>query len=76
MRFLDRGLVHVVASDAHDPKRRHPRMSQAREVVRQRAGEDTAELLFRENPCAVIEDRPVAAGRMPVAPPSRRWWPF
>jgi protein-tyrosine phosphatase len=76
MRFLDRGLVHIVASDAHDPTRRHPCMSQARELVRRRAGEDAAELLFRETPRAVIENRPVGAGRMPVADHSRRWWPF
>ncbi len=76
MRFLDRGLVHIVASDAHDPTRRHPCMSKAQEVVRRRAGEDAAELLFTENPRAVIENRPVAPGKAPVAARTSRWWPF
>ncbi len=74
--FLDRGLVHVVASDAHDPKHRHPCMSAARELVLRRAGEQVAELLFEDHPRAVIEDRPVAAGRIQVAARRRRWWPF
>ena len=75
MRFLERGLVHLVASDAHDPKHRHPCMSQAREIVKRRSGEEAAELLLTENPRAVIEDRAVAAGKT-VVTNSRRWWPF
>jgi protein-tyrosine phosphatase len=76
LQFLDRGLVHTVASDAHDPERRHPRMSQAREIVLRRVGEAAVDLLFEDNPRAVIENRPVAPGRTPVRAPSRRWWPF
>ncbi len=76
MRFLDRGLVHTVASDAHDPKGRHPRMSMAREAVRRRAGDEAAELMFVENPRAVIENRPLAGGRMPMAGHPKRWWWF
>jgi protein-tyrosine phosphatase len=75
-KLLARGLVHVVASDAHDPARRHPRLDQAYAAVRSRFGEDTAELLFYENPSAIVDGRPLPGGKqVPVQPPKGRW-PF
>ncbi len=75
-KILERGLAHVVASDAHDPERRSPRLSPARESVLRSCGDDAADLLFSHNPRCVLENLPVAGGRLPVAPRSRRWWPF
>jgi protein-tyrosine phosphatase len=76
-RILERGLAHVVASDAHDPDRRSPRMSAAREAVCRTYGEDAADLLFLHNPRCVIQNLPVAGGKLISASPrSRRWWPF
>jgi len=46
MRPMERGLVHTVASDAHDPADRHPRLLQARHAIGSRFGEDAAEILF------------------------------
>ena len=75
-KLLDRGLVHVVASDTHDPKHRHPCLSNAYAAVRRGFGEDTADLLFTDNPGCIIQDLPVAGGRVAGAAPSRRLWPF
>lgn len=57
--LMDWGLVHVVASDAHDPVRRHPRLAEARAEVAKRAGEDNAVRLFESNPRAIIEGHDV-----------------
>lgn len=52
--LMDEGLVQFVASDGHDLKRRPPVMDAAFEHVRKRWGGVTAELLFRDNPAAVL----------------------
>jgi protein-tyrosine phosphatase len=55
--WLRAGLVHVIASDAHNTTKRPPRVAQAWPVVRELAGDAVAEALFRGNPRAVIENR-------------------
>jgi len=57
--FLRRGLVHFVATDAHNTSKRPPRMREAAAALRDLAGEDVANALTRENPRAVIENRPL-----------------
>ena len=59
--LLDRGLAHFVASDAHGVDHRPPGLSRARRVLAARWGEETADRLTRDNPRAVIEDRPLTA---------------
>jgi len=76
MKIIERGLAHMVASDAHDSKHRHPRLSAAYAVVRRSFDEDTADLLFTHNPNCVIQGLPVARGMLAAATPGRRWWPF
>jgi protein-tyrosine phosphatase len=74
-RLLDRGLVHIVASDTHDPINRSPRLSEAREAVVLRCGEEVAEMVFDENPRAVVEGTPLLGGkRMSWQPP--KWYQF
>jgi protein-tyrosine phosphatase len=58
--FFRRGLVHLVASDAHNLDRRPPRLAAARERVRREWGEDAARLLFELNPQAVVDGAPIA----------------
>jgi protein-tyrosine phosphatase len=71
------GLVHIVASDAHDPSYRHTRLAEAFAVVRDRYGEDVADLLFRHNPRCVIEGYQIAGGREPFEVfRARQWWQF
>jgi protein-tyrosine phosphatase len=75
-RLLEKGLAHVVASDAHDPVRRHARMDEAYRAVRARFGEDRAQLLFVETPRGIIEGRPVAGGKQRGWEPEPRKYLF
>jgi len=59
--FFKRGLVHVVASDAHSLER-PPRMAAARERVRKAWGAEAAAGLFEENPRAIIRNEPLPWG--------------
>lgn len=54
-----RGLVHVVASDAHNLVRRPPRLAAARERVRKDWGDEFERALFDDNPRAIVEGRDI-----------------
>jgi protein-tyrosine phosphatase len=73
--MLDRNMVHVVASDAHDSHHRPPVMSRAYRVVAERYGDQRAQALFVTHPRAMLTGAPVAPGEM-VEPPPRRWYNF
>jgi protein-tyrosine phosphatase len=60
-KMLSRGIVHFVASDAHDPEYRTPRLDQAFKAVAGKMGTETAELLFESNPSTVISGGDPAA---------------
>jgi protein-tyrosine phosphatase len=68
-RMVERRLVHVVASDAHDAKHRRPAMREAAEALRRRAGEATARRMCEEVPAALIAGKDVEAEE-PVPAPS------
>ena len=53
--LLEHNAVHVIASDAHDPKFRPPIMSQARDEVARSFGEEMALNLVQRNPAAVVQ---------------------
>jgi protein-tyrosine phosphatase len=55
--LLRQGAVHVVASDAHDPRHRRPVLSEARFAVAKLAGNEVAEDLVLNNPQAIIDGR-------------------
>jgi protein-tyrosine phosphatase len=57
--LLDAALVHFVASDSHDLRRRPPGLSTAFSLVADRWGAAAAEALFDSNPRAVVENRPL-----------------
>ncbi len=57
--LLAQGFVHVIASDAHDPKRRRPVLSEARNAVARMLGEDMADHLVSKAPRAIIEGQPL-----------------
>jgi protein-tyrosine phosphatase len=63
-RLLDQGLAHFVASDAHDPVNRSPRLAEARQAVVLRYGEDAADMLFTDNPTAAVEGAPILGGQL------------
>ena len=76
-RLLERGLVHVVASDAHDPEYRHTRLDAAYASVRSRYGEEEADILFTQNPQAIIEGAQLVGGkRIHQDAASKHWWQF
>ncbi|MGB8476753.1 MAG: CpsB/CapC family capsule biosynthesis tyrosine phosphatase [Candidatus Acidiferrum sp.] len=56
-RWLADGMVHIVASDAHNTGRRPLKLKPAFDLVRERFGEAKARALFVENPLAAFEGR-------------------
>jgi protein-tyrosine phosphatase len=57
--WLRRGMVHFVATDAHNMTRRPPRTKKALAALRNLAGDDVAHALTKDNPRAVLENRPL-----------------
>ena len=64
-RLLRDGLVHIVASDAHDTQARPPAMASAYQILRTLVGEAEAINLVETRPMAVLENR--APGAVPLA---------
>ena len=66
--LLKRRAIHVIASDAHDPARRRPVLSEARKVVTELAGAEVADALFVRNPAAIVDGEslpnPAGAGEL------------
>jgi protein-tyrosine phosphatase len=54
-RWLLDGMVHLIASDAHNTSGRPLRLAPARALVREQMGEEAAQALFVENPRAAFE---------------------
>lgn len=52
--LVKRRMAHVVATDAHSPRRRLPRLSEARKAVEEMAGADEAEAIFETRPNAIV----------------------
>ncbi|MBU2870043.1 CpsB/CapC family capsule biosynthesis tyrosine phosphatase [Colwellia sp. E2M01] len=50
LQYIEQGLIQVVASDAHNLKRRPPLLNDARNKVVTLFGEDKAQALFHDNP--------------------------
>jgi len=57
LRWIGEGLVHFVASDAHNTRTRQLRLQPAYNVVVDRFGEEKARALFQDNPLAAFEGR-------------------
>ena len=55
LEWLQRGWVHVVASDAHDAVRRPPLLSLARRWLTEQMGEKAADDLTRGNPMKILQ---------------------
>lgn len=73
-RWLQRGQVHFVSSDAHDTQTRPPRWAEAFERVVEWTDIDTADALFSRNPRAVCEGRAVPPLEAVKKQRQRRWW--
>ena len=55
--LLEDRLVFCVGTDAHNPKRRPPRMRKAAEYVEKKCGEDYARRIFFSNPRVMLKKR-------------------
>lgn len=57
MCWIAKGIVHIVASDAHNTKRRPLRLQPAYRAVSEQFGAPKAQALFVDNPLAAFEGR-------------------
>jgi protein-tyrosine phosphatase len=72
-RLLHKGLVHIVASDAHDAKYRPPSLKQAYEYVSKACGERRADMVFVKNPTAALTGAALDIDDEPPASP-KKWY--
>jgi protein-tyrosine phosphatase len=56
-RMLDEGLVHIIATDAHDTQRRPPALSRGRDAAAVRVGEQEAEHLVVSRPLGIVQNQ-------------------
>ncbi len=70
--LLAGGLVHVIASDAHAPGDRAPRLRSAEALAARLLGPGRARALVSTYPAAILDDLPLEVE--PPAPPPRRWF--
>lgn len=73
-RMLGEGLVHILATDAHNCTSRPPLLSQARELAAKLVGEEESIHLVQTRPAGVLSDVDPATlpAPMAVAEPRRR----
>lgn len=55
LRFLRSRTAHLVSTDAHNTGRRSPRLSEAVQLVQEKAGSEEAERIFQERPARILE---------------------
>ena len=75
-KLMKLGLVHFVASDAHDTKDRTPDLRQAWGYVVDKYGKDRAERLFVTNPAATLKGEPLPRDQFESAREPRKWYRF
>jgi protein-tyrosine phosphatase len=73
LRWIREGLVHFVASDAHNTRSRQLKLLPAYGVVQDEFGQEKARSLFVENPLAAFEGRELPhVPEIETEPPPRR----
>ena len=65
-RMVDEGLVHILATDAHNLRNRSPLMAEAREMVANRLGDQAAEDMVVTRPRGILEDLAVSSMPEPL----------
>lgn len=74
---LNQGLVHFVASDAHDAVHRPPKLNEAKSLLDAQFGPEYTELLVEVHPRAVIEGLRVDFHPIPPTPRKpKKWFQF
>jgi protein-tyrosine phosphatase len=74
--LVERGLVHFIASDAHDCSRRSPSLREAYDYLSKKWGEERIRPLFVENPQAVLTGEAIDVDLGPAAATRRKWYQF
>lgn len=74
--MVGRGLVHFVASDAHDTVRRPPKLSAAYRALAEQWGEEAIRPLFLDNPAAVVAGEVFDSVVKPLRSRRRAWYRF
>ncbi len=69
-RMLDEGMVHVVASDAHDDRARTPRLGRAYDLLARRMGQAEADNLLIHRPHVALTNAPPSAAPAPPRAPA------
>ena len=64
--LLDRSAIHVLATDAHETKRRVPILSEARDIAAGIVGAEYASALVEGNPGAIVKGEPIPFAPRPV----------
>ena len=72
LELMSRGLVHFLASDAHDLLHRPPVLDEVRKHVEENFDAEIARMLLVENPQAVVQGLAVAL--CPPVPKKRPWY--
>jgi protein-tyrosine phosphatase len=67
MWLLEHNAVHVLATDAHDDRHRKPILSEARDAVSKRFGEELARALVQDNPAAIVSGQPLPFRPTPIS---------
>ena len=82
-RFMEDGVIHLLASDGHNLKNRSPVLTEARKAAAQIVGDEEANLLVQARPLAIINNEDAATTALPPGlnskvpykrPSRRRWW--
>jgi protein-tyrosine phosphatase len=69
--WFRRGVVHVMGSDAHSPRRRRPQMREAYEQVVRWAGAGVADRVFSTHATAILHGLPLS---VPTPEPRKAGW--
>ncbi len=73
LRWIREGLVHFVASDAHNTRTRPLRLQSAFDVVAGQFGQEKARALFLDNPLAAYEGRELPhVPEFEISPPRKK----
>jgi protein-tyrosine phosphatase len=76
--FLRHGLVHLIASDAHNADTRRPSLSAAVEMASKIVGPARAEVLVTQVPAAILDNDQIPGTMEPVHPGKKKklFFPF
>lgn len=59
--LVERKFAFAVASDAHSPNIRTPRMDEVRDMLKEEFSEETANLLLKDNPLKILKNEKIFA---------------